>query len=306
MKLILLALVSTVALAFDVHAKVSELVTAVESESDYRYTHAEGSRLVKHSFNSFCGDLLELWSSSYAKEPELRNFIFVSDFEDKRQKTFGYVGYDPKERDVVVVFRGSENLQNWFNNLDTVKTDWERSRGRVHKGFLRGYSESLQEQLWHLVETTARRFKARAVTFTGHSLGGALAQLSAVDIGQDLPDSMMTRVITFGSPRVGDPIFRNQDIPGVVDSIFRVVHRRDSVPGLPLRSFGFRHGAQEVWYHNKRDPSEYRLCRDSDDEDKNCSRGGIQTSLDQHLMYLGIQAGQCTGDIQSAVADATT
>ncbi|MES1910684.1 MAG: hypothetical protein MHM6MM_003231 [Cercozoa sp. M6MM] len=282
------------------------LVAAASAFDGTEYSEADTRRLTLHSFNSYCGgSSLAGWSSSYARQPELIDFIFMDEVKDRVQDTFGYVGFQPSTQDVVVSFRGSANIANWLNNLDYKRTSWDRAEGQVHKGFLRGYSSSLDKQVRKLVELALKRFEAKRVTFTGHSLGGALATLAAVDIGQDLKTrGVSVDLVTFGSPRVGDETFVKFGVQSVTDVSFRIVNRRDAVPAVPSRSWGFAHVPQEVWYRKKKD---YVLCDDAVKEDKNCSRGGLQTSFSHHSYYVGVHSGRCSGsvsDLSDIVEDA--
>ena len=71
-----------------------------------------------------------------------------------------------------------------------------------------------------------------SVTICGHSLGGALVALLALDLAADTNFKNPT-VYSYGSPRTGDPLFvstYNQ----VVKNSFRIANRLDLVPKLPL------------------------------------------------------------------------
>ena len=78
-------------------------------------------------------------------------------------------------------------------------------KANVHAGFQRVYM-SVREDLLALVEAvlTKRRRKLR---ITGHSLGGALATLFALDAVTSLASPRDVCVTTFGSPRVGNRAF---------------------------------------------------------------------------------------------------
>ena len=79
---------------------------------------------------------------------------------------------------------------------------------------------------------------------TGHSLGGALATLSAYVLQSDLK-LPVGRVFTYGSPRVGNDAFSKARI--AAGNEWRITHHRDPVPHLPPRHlFGFTHTAREV------------------------------------------------------------
>ncbi|MFZ6875898.1 lipase family protein [Undibacterium sp. Di27W] len=98
--------------------------------------------------------------------------------------------------------------------------------GLVHDGFLRAY-ESIAGQLHAWLEQA----QASRVYITGHSLGAAVATLAAAL----LPDS---RLVTFGSPRVGNAAFAAMFKNRVVD---RYVHCADIVTILPPESEYYEH-----------------------------------------------------------------
>jgi pimeloyl-ACP methyl ester carboxylesterase len=72
-----------------------------------------------------------------------------------------------------------------------------------------------------------------SLTICGHSLGGALATLLALDVGANTKLGGILRAYTYASPRTGDPSFAdtyNQVVPRTV----RIANRLDLVPKLPL------------------------------------------------------------------------
>ena len=70
----------------------------------------------------------------------------------------------------VLVFRGtSGRLSNWLVNLDMALCPWP-SGGNVHRGF-----KTVLVELWDTIATALNTVK-KPLFFTGHSLGGTLAQ----------------------------------------------------------------------------------------------------------------------------------
>lgn len=72
----------------------------------------------------------------------------------------------------------------------------------VHLGFYKGYA-NIQEQLLTAINIELWRHSNASILVTGHSLGGALATLAAVDIKLHMP-SLQVDFYTLGSPRVGN------------------------------------------------------------------------------------------------------
>jgi len=74
-----------------------------------------------------------------------------------------------------------------------------------------------------------------SLTICGHSLGGALATLLALDVAVNTtePAFKCPSVYTYASPRTGDPSFVNV-YNHVVPNTLRIANRIDLVPKLPL------------------------------------------------------------------------
>jgi pimeloyl-ACP methyl ester carboxylesterase len=97
--------------------------------------------------------------------------------------------------------------------------------GFVHRGFHDIWAAS------QLVEVAAREIRGRKrIVFTGHSLGGALAQLAALQFAATV--GRVPVVYAFGSPRVGDAQWRAAAQSSGFH--FRFKHDHDVVPEVPL------------------------------------------------------------------------
>jgi triacylglycerol lipase len=148
------------------------------------------------------------------------------------------------ESAIVVVFRGTrmqvhgvlDMAEVVLINQDDLRVDSQflptvwRAGGHVHRGFL-GAFEEISERLDAIVRSKTAR---QRVWLTGHSLGGALATLAAAHLDPWIVDG----VVTFGSPRVGDPAF----VACLPESkMVRYVHRDDWVATVPPALLGYTH-----------------------------------------------------------------
>jgi len=101
--------------------------------------------------------------------------------------------------------------RDWLNNLKAeLKIDSPTGirrplPGRVHPGFA-GSLDRLWTDLVAAVERLSGGDPAIRLYFTGHSKGGALANLAAVCARQAWPEATV-KVATFGAPRAGDAVF---------------------------------------------------------------------------------------------------
>lgn len=118
---------------------------------------------------------------------------------------------------------GERRLAAWATNLDFTQV--ARDGYRVHRGYGREIEESLDD-----IERLARLHGAarRPLWLTGHSAGGALAQLAARRLAErGVP---VAGAIVFSAPRVGDRAFAASfPVP-----LWRIESRHDIVPHLPL------------------------------------------------------------------------
>jgi predicted lipase len=107
--------------------------------------------------------------------------------ENKLTSTVAYVKCTP-ECDYVV-FRGTNSLGDWLFNLSAIPAYYNRRW--THGGFALAH-----KSVWKRIRRLLTPHKKTVIT--GHSLGGALAELSAWAC-RDFTDLTM---ITFGKPRV--------------------------------------------------------------------------------------------------------
>lgn len=123
----------------------------------------------------------------------------------------------------------------------------------LHHGFQTQYNVFRNDTLL-LTSMLARRFPHYKIVFTGHSLGGAIAQIAAVDFSMQVSADVSERIwlFPFASPRVGNQVwvdFVNHQPFAKLGHIQRLVRFGDPVPNLPPRLFGYMHPFQEhvVW-----------------------------------------------------------
>ncbi|MGL4622102.1 MAG: lipase family protein [Chroococcidiopsis sp.] len=142
-----------------------------------------------------------------------------------------------------IAFRGSTSLQDWINNFRFNKLEypWERGdTGRVvlHQGFADAY-KSVRSQVHNLIQIHG---KDRQINFCGHSQGGAIALIAAVDCQYNF--GIPTNLVTFGQPKVGNLGF-GWSADRRLKSFLRVVNSYDFVPSLP-GTRGYCHCGKEI------------------------------------------------------------
>jgi triacylglycerol lipase len=140
--------------------------------------------------------------------------------------------------DCVIACRGTE--PNEWNDIraDANATSvLAETVGMVHGGFKKEVDD-----LWPMLET-ALMGNVQPLWFCGHSLGGAMATISAGRCFLSHIESVPNQLFTFGSPRVGNKRYVNQ----VKLEHYRYVNNNDIVARVPPALLGFRHCGSEIY-----------------------------------------------------------
>ncbi len=142
----------------------------------------------------------------------------------------GYVAVD--DQAAYVVFRGSKTRADWKDNLDLSPSKLNLLRGAglmVHGGF-EDILNATWDSLMAVLDTMPAPPSGRLVV-CGHSLGGALAALTALCLAGSRRLNVVPEVYTFGAPYVGNREFADT-YNAILPDTLRVVHERDPVPRL--------------------------------------------------------------------------
>ncbi|KAJ8450068.1 hypothetical protein Cgig2_033262 [Carnegiea gigantea] len=150
-------------------------------------------------------------------------------------------------RDVVVALRGTATALEWLENLRATLTPVAgppldcNAEPMVESGFLSLYSsgsatspslrETVREEVGRILELYPD--ETLSFTFTGHSMGAALATLAAYDIKMTFAaQAPHVTVMSFGGPRVGDHSFRSL-LEQQGTKILRIVNPTDVITKVP-------------------------------------------------------------------------
>ena len=181
-------------------------------------------------------------------------------FENTTRDMQGFVAYLPKNNTVIVAFRGSVDIKNWIDDFDALTMAYPKcSNCRVHVGFYQGYME-IAHEIKSQVQLILGKYRDAQIHVTGHSLGGAMAVVAALDLKSTF--GKVDHLYTFGQPRVGNQHFADY-LASEIASGYRVVHYADIVPHVPpLDMLDYRHGGAQIWYTE--DMQTYQVCTAED------------------------------------------
>lgn len=175
-------------------------------------------------------------------EAEVPEFAHGETAQPPQTDTQAAVLHEPDLNQVILVFRGSESKVDWFNNAQFRQKTYpygedSSTHVRFHRGFMVAYL-SVRDRLQEII----KQYPAANLVVTGHSLGGALATICALDWQYNITQysKQPLAVYTFGAPRVGNPALVDSFSQRVSNS-YRFVYGRDLVTHLPRVWQNYRH-----------------------------------------------------------------
>jgi len=159
---------------------------------------------------------------------------------------------------IVVVFRGSQEPQDWMTNF-SFKDDDFKQKGRVHRGFKQAielFFQTIKQQdltAKHLPVTVLEDCKAinehSTIILAGHSLGGALATLAGCHLYEMGIKQENLEIYTFGAPPVGTEDFCSYYKDKL--NIYRIINENDVVPKLDKITKFFHLGEEIILPSNE-------------------------------------------------------
>ncbi|MDO6706653.1 lipase [Photobacterium sp. 1_MG-2023] len=190
-----------------------------------------------------------------------------------------------QKNEVIVVFKGSQNLWDWLLNFACFPKKMISGKRSYHVHW--GYhfllqqsskvdsnpyeqsrpSMSASQEADFLQATDARHFQAESlyqqirntlapliqqgkrVSLTGHSSGGAMAVLTAERLGLEFPDAIK-RIVTFGQPAAGFWSFKRAY--SYQHCTYRICCDLDIVTFLPAIPLLYWHVGKMLWLHNEK------------------------------------------------------
>ena len=188
--------------------------------------------------------------SRFDREPHLQRSPFREIHSIHKTGTHAAIyrvdGGQQSDAATVLCFRGTTRMRQWVMNLSTLPVAWQGAEesvsdtSKVEKAYVHQGFQILFDRIWPLLEPLLRD-QPRPLFITGHSLGAALALMSAARMRPEV-------LYTFGSPRVGNPAF-TAGVSGFPH--YRVVHHCDIVTLLPhavetFAPYDFRHHGELV------------------------------------------------------------
>lgn len=222
----------------------------------------------------------------------------ITRVEDYERDIFGFIGYNEADDQIVVAFRGTNgiDLRNWLTNFEQDHVPYKDVfNARVHKGWFSAYL-AIEEKVFTTVQAQVLLHPSASILITGHSLGGVLGTLAAVDINRFVTPKARVQLYTYGQPRVGNSEFADYVMGLLPDGEYqRVTHFNDMVVRNPLEVMGYKHAGDEVFYYSPAfGDLDYHVCINEagKPENRDCAESQwIAAGVEEHLYYLGVRVG---------------
>ncbi len=197
----------------------------------------EASRLAYESETTIKDAVQNTWGmkAKYISKTDNKHLIFHRSLD-----TQAFIAGNDK--DIIVAFRGTEpiNFTDWKTDLKLRKLPVplanSNQKVHVHEGFWQAL-----DLVWDEIIEGIRTFhnQGQSIWLTGHSLGGALANLAAFRLSQS-SDFSFSGLYSFGQPRVGTSGFVDFSNKSYQNKFFRLVNNNDLVPLVPPLFLGYR------------------------------------------------------------------
>lgn len=135
----------------------------------------------------------------------------------------------------IIAFRGTQQVRDWLFNLSAIPVPYA---GRLcHSGFVMAHSS-----VWRKIKKHIHPKKRTLIC--GHSLGGALAELSAAKLHKKHPN---INLVTFGKPNV---FFKGFKRPMSLDKQYSLISGSDMVARVPRLCYGPSSSQTVIYFSN--------------------------------------------------------
>lgn len=242
----------------------------------------------------------------------------------------GYIALDHGKKRVLVAFRGTYSVANTVVDLSTIPQEYvpypadgddgepgdhaKCTNCTVHMGFHTAWRHTRDHILDELL-AQLELYPEYRLNLVGHSLGGAVAALAALELNGRGYDPLIT---TFGEPRIG-----NANLVKFLDDCFnllrpnstsddvevglryrRITHMDDPVPLLPLSEWGYGMHAGEIYISKSSlspDINDLQHC--AGDTDQLCIAGQDATTAPDTVEGASAPPSHSKRDLISSVSD---
>jgi hypothetical protein len=290
------------------------VVTAAPTDTPSKATTVQPNisfaTIAKFAGSSYCEQIFEkrVFECGWSCSGETAGSVFAESSFDQLTTGAGIVVHNAALKTIIVSFRGSDSPVDFIVNAKFWKSiaDWKYSLQEflpkndnllpndlsVHAGFEMQYVR-VRNRLTNATLTLANQFPDYQIIFTGHSLGGALATLAAVDFYDRYGFGDRISLYTYGAPRVGDEKWaRYVNTLPFASKMYRIQRRGDPVVHLPPTWVGYEHSLQQYSILDNRSVIKCEN-KQGTGEPSACLNDWLSIRPAKHMDYYGMDVGRC-------------
>jgi predicted lipase len=166
------------------------------------------------------------------------NYTYLN---DTNNKSFCYIFYNKNKIDIC--FKGTSNINDFYSNLQICPSIYFNNTNiQIHNGFLNKYL-SLKNSIISILNNITidnNNDKQIEISFNGHSSGGGIATIAALDFSYIYNDyDYDIKCYTFGAPIIGNSYFINEFNKRINknknrSNSYRIINEYDVIPYLNL------------------------------------------------------------------------
>lgn len=195
-------------------------------EPDLNLSEPEYTKTYDKNIAKFALNLISVTS----KDGDIKlpkNIKLLHKIVRKNEPLFGTITTSTNKDTIWITFRASKTVTDWISNgfLQQKRLNGSNSI-LIHEGFMNIYN-SISEQIFNILNT---KNKKQNIIVSGHSLGGAIAVITAWHLYKHGFDNIV--LYTFGCPKVGGKGFIN-NVNNSSIVYYRIINTNDIIPANP-------------------------------------------------------------------------
>ena len=157
-----------------------------------------------------------------------------------KNRIHSFILINHKYKEIIVIFRGSQYIEEWFQNLNLFETKLLFNNDfRIHSGIYNMYHDkNINKNMIYILKNLFHHFPDYKTIFSGHSRGGVTSIIFAFELLEngkiDKKINKEYEIYTFGNP----PIFNYKiakhlhNHPNI--KVYNVFNEYDIISSLPI------------------------------------------------------------------------
>jgi len=192
-------------------------------------------------------DNLKAWDCTACQQPLVKATEVHGQFDYKVSATHGYVAVNRDLKQIIIAFRGSKDGFSIVKDIHVALKDFDIAGGgaMVHQGFYNVWSPS-KDSVHSLVDDLVNQYSDYDINVTGHSLGAAVASMTALDLAITYANRNVI-LVGVSQPRVGNKAFALAIAHQPNLTAYRLEQANDFVGQYPQPDKGYVHNSPEYW-----------------------------------------------------------